>query len=260
MTFAWILLLGAIIGVVLGGMGGGGATLTVPALVYLAGQDAQDATTGSLIIVGVTALAAVVGHARAGAVRWRIGAQFALAGIGGAVLGSALNQLASTRFLILSCAALLLVSGALMLRHARRPGPVGVGDTATAKRAGAGAVGRVAGAGVAVGFLTGFLGVGGGFVIVPALVLAVGLPMNAAVGTSLLIIAANCATALAARTGVADLDWMVIGPFAAAAMSAALGGRRLAALVPQRTVTRAFATLTLVVAGYMAVRTLALSS
>jgi len=109
---------------------------------------------------------------------------------------------------------------------------------------------RVLAAGVAVGFLTGFFGVGGGFVIVPALVLALGLPMQTAIGTSLLVIAINSAASLAARAGNAHFDWELIVPFTLAAMVATTIGKRVADRVPNRTLSRAFAVLLLAVAGY----------
>jgi len=253
-----LVLLGAAIGAILGALGGGGAILTVPALVYLVHQSPQNATTGSLIIVGATALTAVISHAHAGNVRWRIGLSFALAGVGGAIGGTALNHLVPGHVLILSCAGLLLICGALMLRRKRttEQPPENLADRPMSTRA----LTRTLSAGLVVGFLTGFLGVGGGFVIVPALVVAVGLPMNSAVGTSLLIIAANCATSLAARTGISHIDWKIILPFAISAMVAALAGRRIASALPQRAVTHAFAALVLAVAGYMAVHTLAFAA
>jgi uncharacterized membrane protein YfcA len=103
-----------------------------------------------------------------------------------------------------------------------------------------------------VGFLTGFLGVGGGFIIVPALVLAIDMPMPIAVGTSLLIIAINSGASLAARTGHAHFDWPIIVPFTIAAMAASLAGKKIADQLPQTVTTRAFAVLILAVAAYTA--------
>lgn len=106
--------------------------------------------------------------------------------------------------------------------------------------------------GLLVGFLTGFFGVGGGFVIVPALVLVLGLPMQRAVGTSLVIVALNSATALASRAGIAQFDWGVIVPFALAAMAATMAGRRVADRLPNRQLRRGFAVLLVGVALYTA--------
>jgi uncharacterized membrane protein YfcA len=111
-------------------------------------------------------------------------------------------------------------------------------------------------AGLVVGFLTGFLGVGGGFVIVPALVLVLDMPMPAAVGTSLVIIAINSSASLAARSGYDHVDWATTVPFALTAMAASLAGKKAADHVPEKTTTRAFALLILLVAAYTTVRTL----
>lgn len=115
-------------------------------------------------------------------------------------------------------------------------------------------------AGTAVGFLTGFFGVGGGFVIVPALVMVLGYRMPTAVGTSLLVIAVNSAAALSARTGHATFHWSLLIPFAVAALAGSLAGRRIADAVPAAMLSKAFTVLLFAVAGYMAVRSgLALS-
>ena len=108
-----------------------------------------------------------------------------------------------------------------------------------------------------MGFLTGFFGVGGGFVIVPALVLVLGLPMQQAVGTSLLVVAANSATALASRAGVAHFDWAVIVPFTLAAMIATLLGKRVADRLPATRLKRGFAVLLVIVAVYTAWQSIA---
>ncbi|MGH8967896.1 MAG: TSUP family transporter, partial [Actinomycetes bacterium] len=108
-------------------------------------------------------------------------------------------------------------------------------------------------AGLAVGFLTGFFGVGGGFVIVPVLVLALGLPMPAAVGTSLAIMAINSAASLAARAGQAHFDWALIVPFTIAAMAGSLAGKAIADRLPNTTLNRAFALLLFAVAAYIAI-------
>jgi uncharacterized membrane protein YfcA len=277
-SIAVALLVGLLIGGVLGALGGGGAILTVPALVYLLGQTAQDATTSSLVIVGVTAVAGALAHARAGRVRWRTGTAFGVAGILAAFAGTALNHRVDAHVLLLGFAGVMLVAATGMLLRARsdtkradhpttstpRPaGPAGAATTVAphpaalrSRRDTAIAV-KVIGAGLAVGFLTGFFGVGGGFVIVPALVMVLGFPMPAAVGTSLLIIAVNSAASLAARAGHAHFDWAVIIPFTLAAMAATLAGKRIADRLPGTTLSRAFAGLLLAVAAYVAITSIA---
>lgn len=264
--------LGLVIGLILGGLGGGGAILTVPALVYLLGQTPQNATTSSLIIVGVTAVVGAAGHARAGNVRWRTGLTFGVTGIAAAVAGSVANRHVPPHVLLLGFAGLMVVTAVGMLvqpRRGRQPRPsaprrpLGAGGSPTtvdlapsAEATRTGTTLKIVLAGLAVGFLTGFLGVGGGFVIVPALVLVLELPMPAAVGTSLVIIAINSLAALLARSGHDHVDWATTVPFALAAMAASLGGKKAADHVPEKVTTRAFAGLVLLVAAYTAVRTL----
>ncbi|WP_435153110.1 sulfite exporter TauE/SafE family protein [Micromonospora aurantiaca (nom. illeg.)] len=257
--------LGLVIGAVLGALGGGGAILTVPALVYLLGETAQEATTSSLVIVGVTAIAGMAGHARSSRVRWGTGAVFGGVGVLAAFAGSIANRHVEQHVLLLGFAALMIAAAVGMLIQSRRgeePALDDPVDTAPVtgtdlRRPGAAGLVKVVVAGVAVGFLTGFLGVGGGFLIVPALVLAIGMPMPAAVGTSLLVIAVNSAASLVARTGSSHYDWAVITPFTLAAIIASLAGKRAADRLPPTATTRGFAALILVVAAFIAVHTLA---
>ncbi len=281
MLFA-ALCLGVIIGVVIGALGGGGSILTVPLLVFALGMGAQEATTASLVIVGVTAAVAAVGHARTGHTRWGTGLSLAAAGVPASLLGTRLNRLVDENVLLLAFAGLMLLTAAAMLVRTRsddddhdesdgastqgRSGSgsgSGSGGTATAVRpAGAQRATvrkvwwRLVAAGLLIGFLTGFLGVGGGFVIVPVLVIALGFPMPAAVGTSLLVIAVNSGVALAARSGHDSFAWDVIVPFTATAVLGSLLGKKVADRLPPATLTRAFAVLLVLVAGYVAVRAL----
>lgn len=301
MTVVAVPALGLLIGAVLGALGGGGAILAVPVLVYLLGQSPQDATTSSLVIVGLTAVFGAVGHSRSGQVRWLTGGAFGVVGVAAAFAGTAVNRLIDPHLLLLGFAALTTVAAAGMLLRARGPGrgagasgagvggdsgdggdgvaetgygtappppggsPLETGGQLTLTRTGGlsgsprGARGRtvtmvvkVVLAGLAVGFLTGLFGVGGGFVIVPALVLALGLPMPAAVGTSLFVIAINSAASLAARAGQAHFDWVVIVPFTLAAVVGTVAGRRIADRLPSAILTRSFSILLLGVAVYVA--------
>jgi uncharacterized membrane protein YfcA len=257
-----VLPLGLVIGLALGALGGGGSILTVPALVYLLDQDPRTATTSSLLIVGSTSLIALVPHARAGRVRSVQGLMFGALGTAGSFAGSALSSHVPAQVLLTAFAGLMLVVAALMLRRSLRPGdPSGHQDptaepfltlhplTCACPR-----LAKLVVIATVVGLLTGFFGVGGGFVLVPALVLALGFPMPVAVGTSLLVIAVNSATALAARVSVAGthLDWRLIAAFTAAAIVGSLLGGRIASRVPHRQLTRAFAALLVGVAAYTA--------
>lgn len=259
MTALLVVLAGVLIGLSLGTLGGGGAILAVPALVYLLGQDAQEATAGSLVIVGTTSVLALVPHARRGHVRFGQGALFGALGIAGSIIGSRANTLIRPELLLVLFAGLLLVVGILMLRRSRRVVPSGAVAPQGHPTVGRPAVRvswryvlRLVLTATAVGLLTGFFGVGGGFALVPALVLALSFPMPVAVGTSLLVIAINSATALAARgQAVLSLDWPVIAGFSAVAVVASLLGARLAGRLPERRLTAAFALLLLAVAVFM---------
>lgn len=232
---------GAVVGLALGALGGGGSVLAVPALIYLLGFAPVAATTASLVIVTVTSATALSAHARDANVRWRTGLLFAAAGIGPAMLGGALADRTPAPVLT---AAFGVVATAAALRMLRPRPP---GDAVVPVRPG-----RAAAAGAGLGAVTGVLGVGGGFLAVPALVGVLGMRMRNAVGTSLLVITVNSLAALAARAGTVDgLDWAVIGPFVGAAILGAWDGKRLAAKLSGHTLQRIFALVLLAVAAFM---------
>jgi uncharacterized membrane protein YfcA len=250
--------LGLLIGLTLGALGGGGSILTVPALVYVIGQDARAATTSSLFIVGISSVIAALGHARSGRVRWGVGVVFGVTGIAAGFAGTAVNRLADPDVLLVAFAALILVAAVGMLANSRGGEPaLQDGDIPQpARRRSPGQIGRIAGAGLLVGFMTGFFGVGGGFVIVPVLALGLGLSMPQAVATSLVVISINSAGALLARAGTAHFDWAVIVPFTLAAVAGSLGGKLVADRLSGTTLTRAFAVLLIAVAVYTATSSL----
>ncbi len=282
MTVLWIVLLGLVIGAVLGGLGGGGAILTVPVLVYVVDQSAQDATTSSLVIVGLTAAVGVISYVSSKRVRWGLGLTFGLVGFPATVLGSYLNHRVDENVLLLGFSVLMVVAATAMVGDDLRRGPTPSAPTAgsspsresgptpsgpgrtrvsvldraavvyddtSTHRPSTVAVVAVA---LGVGLLTGFFGVGGGFVIVPALVLVLRLPIQQAVGTSLMIVALNSATSLVSRASTSHADWTVIVPFTLAAMAATLVGKRVADRLPARRLKVGFAALLALVAGYTA--------
>lgn len=260
---ALALALGLAIGASLGALGGGGSVLTVPALVYALGESPTPATTASLVIVGITAVAGTGGHARAGRVRWCTGTVFGLTGIAASFAGTWANRAVDPHVLLLAFAALMLLAGAGMLRQsatartaaartAVEPEQPAMGAPSLRGPSGRGAAVKVVLAGLAVGFLTGFFGVGGGFVIVPALIVVLRYPMPDAVGTSLFVIAVNSGGALAARAGHETFHWEVIVPFTIAAIVGSLAGNRIADRVAAPVLTRAFVVLLLGVAAYVA--------
>jgi uncharacterized membrane protein YfcA len=270
MTAIGAVLLGLLIGLSLGALGGGGSILTVPALVYVLGETAHQATTSSLVIVGITAAAAAAGHARAGRVRWRAGTVFGAVGVGASFLGSYLNRMVDPNLLLLAFAALMIIAAVALLRQVGSPvaAPVRELVTVGAAQNDVGAVQdgvpphtsrrsvvtKVVVAGLIVGFLTGFLGVGGGFVIVPALTVGLRYTMPNAVGTSLLVIALNSAAALLARVGHEGFHWAVIVPFTVAAIAGSVAGKRIADRVAPASLTRAFGYFMIAIAGYVAIR------
>ncbi|MFD7395730.1 sulfite exporter TauE/SafE family protein [Streptomyces virginiae] len=241
-AFVLALLAGGLVGLALGSLGAGGSILAVPALIYLLGFSPTEAATAGLIIVIATSLTALLAHARAGTVHWRAGLLFAAAGLPPAAAAALLSTHIPSAVLTLAFAALAVLAGLRMLRR-RTPS-----ESATASAP------RAAGAGAALGAVTGFLGVGGGFLAVPALVAALAVPMSAAVGTSLLVIVANALVALAARASTeVSLDWALIMPFVATAVLGAWDGKRLSRKVSPATLQRAFGTLLLAVAVTMGI-------
>jgi uncharacterized membrane protein YfcA len=256
---------GLAIGLVIGGLGGGGGVLTVPVLVYLLGQTAQDATTSSIVIVGISSAVGVMSRIRGHGVAWRTGLALAAAGTPAAYAGSILNHRAGQTTLLLAFAALTLLVGAAMLLDGGpcdddpstgdgsagvplAPGPAGVAVRPAGRIAPAVARGvKIVVCGSAAGFLTGFLGVGGGFLVVPAMVIVLRMPMSRAVGTALLVILVNTVAALGSRWGATTLDWAVVVPFTVASVAGTVLGRRVAERLSGAVLTRIFAGLVLLV-------------
>jgi len=248
---------GLLIGLLLGALGGGGSILTVPVLVYLLRQEPHAATAGSLLIVGITAAAGMIAHQRAGRVRLAPGIAFGVLGVAGSYAGTRLSSNVPPDLLLSLFAGLMLAAAAAMLRRGRETS----GRRTAWQRPGASTVLRrglkTVAAATGVGLLTGFFGVGGGFVIVPALVLVLGFDMPAAVGTSLLVIAINSAAALAARLGShVAIDWPLVAVFTAVALAGVLAGHRVTSRVDASRLTTAFTILLIAVAAYSLARSL----
>lgn len=255
------LVAGIAVGLLVGGLGGGGAILTVPVLVYALGKDPHEATTSSLVIVGVSSLVGLVPHHRNGNVQWGQGLLFGVLGAGGAYVGTLASRGVNGNVLLAMFAALLVVVAALMVRKAL----AGQADVecraqellhrdARGHLDWAGLV-KVVATASGVGLLTGFFGVGGGFAIVPALTLVLGYCMPYAVGTSLLVVAVNSASSYAFHSSSGStIDWSIVGPFLAMAVLGALLGGRLMNRIPKRTLQLGFAAFLFVVALYTAWR------
>ena len=232
---AFALTLSALIGVSLGLLGAGGSILAVPILVYVARVPAHQAVGMSLAVVGATSLFAGLLHARSGNVDGRLTAVFATLGTGGSYLGARLTRGLRPELLLVLFALVMLVAGGLMLRkRAAAPGEM------EAHRPAALAVVPVA---LGVGLLTGILGVGGGFLIVPALVIFGRLPMKLAIGTSLFVIAANSASGFLGHLAERGLNLAWTATFTAAALLGAAVGQRLAGRVSSEALRTSFGAL-----------------
>ena len=264
MTIVLAVVAGAFIGLSLGALGGGGSILAVPVLVYLLGQSATQATTGSLVVVGATSLIGAVAAHRAGNVLLGRGVTFGLVTTGGAALGATMSTRVSQDLLLASFAILMLLGGGLLAWRQLRRGlaprvtePPALDDpiitfsptfACQCPRAL-----KVLVTATIVGALTGFLGVGGGFLVVPALLLAFALPMEHAAGTSLVVITITSPVALGLRAGGgAQPDWTPVLVLTAASALAAVAGARLADRVDTDRLRTAFIALVLGVAVYTA--------
>ncbi|WP_432560385.1 sulfite exporter TauE/SafE family protein [Granulicoccus sp. GXG6511] len=273
MSLLFVAPLATVVGLSLGALGGGGAILMVPILVYLLNQPPSAATTGSLVIVGLSSLAGIASHWKSGNVRLKDGLVFGAAGVMGSLIGSRLSVLTQPEILMTAFAVLMLVVAILMFRKSRRPA-AGAGkpaagsatsppiaDSATSPRSTGRPADRAAFTkklaifivtATGVGLLTGFFGVGGGFAVVPALVLALGFSMPTAVATSLVVIVINSATALAGRaaTGL-EIDWVVIGVFSVLAAIGSVIGSRIGQRVAPQHLSLAFSAMMVLVACYV---------
>lgn len=228
---AVVLGLALLIGIVLGLLGGGGSILTVPILTHVAGMSTKSAIAASLFVVGVTSAAAVIVHARAGRVRWRTGVIFGAAGMLGAYGGGVLAGYIPARVLMVLFAFMMAATALAMLRKPRADTPGAPHELPIAK---------VVVEGTVVGLVTGLVGAGGGFLVVPALVLAGGIPIEAAVGTSLLVIVMKSFAGLAGHLRHVDIDWRITLAVTAFAVAGSFVGGALAGRIPPARLRRAF--------------------
>jgi hypothetical protein len=235
-------LLGAIgIGLSLGLTGAGGSILTLPVLVHLADVPPREAVGLSLLIVGIAALAGAWQRARAGEVHFKAAGMFVISGMAGAVLGSRLTPLLTPAALMITFAALMAVIGArMLLPRGDAPQPSPECRPLRCLLAGAG-----------VGVLTGFLGVGGGFLLMPALAKFARLPVRAATGTSLAVIACNSAAGFLSHLGGAPTPWLLAAVFAGIAGAGVLAGGKVASRLPEKTLRQAFGLLVLATAAFV---------
>lgn len=252
--------LGLVVGFALGAFGSGGSIIAVPALVYAAGQSPQSATATSLLLVCIAALTGLPRHYREGRVRSGFGIVLGLTGIGGSLAGTDLNRRSDPDLLLLAFSGLIVVAAWRMLTACPTCTVAGEQQALAEARQAAQPWGRARRValtlviGTLVGFLTGLFGVGGGFVIVPALTLALGFNVPNAIGTSLLVVAINSAVALAARLGTVEVDVLVAAAFTLAAVIGTQVGTRVAGSLDPTKSLRAFAAGLVVLAIYTAAR------
>ena len=238
------------IGISLGLLGSGGSILTVPVLVYLIGQDEKVAIAGSLFVVGTIALAGSLQYLRAKLVDWHNVLVFGLPGMAGTYLGAALAAYLSGIMQLTLFAGVMLSASWFMLR------PIDLGPPGEHEPR---ATWKIAGDGLAVGVLTGLVGVGGGFLIVPALVLLGGMAMHRAVATSLVIIALKSYSGFYKYTDVLEaqnleLDWQTLMIVTGLGIAGTLAGGRLAGRLPQNTLRKSFGIFLIVMGVYILIR------
>jgi hypothetical protein len=242
--------LGLVIGALLGLLGGGGSILAVPALVYGVGQPLSVAVPTSLLVVGISSATAVLSRLRQ--VQWRLAAIFGATGAIAAFAGTAVNRLLDPSIVLLGFAAVMVVAAVRMLRSSDD-----VGGSCALPGGGVNwrsCLPKAAASGVVVGFFTGVFGVGGGFLLIPALTLLLGLPMATATATSLIVIVINSAAGFTAHLGDATIDLPTAAAFTGAAILGSLAAGRLAPHLPSQKLRRWFAYLVLAVATYVAIQ------
>ena len=226
------LVLTVVVGLSLGLLGGGGSILMVPLLTYVAGMEPSQAITASLVVVGVTSAVSVITHARHGRVQWRTGLLFGAAGMVGAFLGGLAGGHLPGQLLMIAFAVMMLATAGAMIRGRKTSAPRSEHTRLP--------VGTVLIEGLVVGLVTGIVGAGGGFLVVPALVLLGGLPMAAAVGTSLLVIALKSLAGVAGYLTTTVVDWPLVAALTVMAVAGSLVGARLQSRIPEDALRRAF--------------------
>ena len=245
---------GGLVGFVLGLIGGGGSILAVPLLMYVVGVGSPHVAIGtSAVAVAVSAFGNVIGHARAGHVKWPCALVFAASGIVGAALGSGLGKQLDGQKLLVLFGVLMVAIALLMLRPRKNQGDATVALTwVTSKHL----LPRLVGIGLAAGMMSGFFGIGGGFLIVPGLMAATGMPLLFAIGSSLVAVTAFGMTTAANYALSGLVDWPLVGLFIAGGLAGGVFGGRLAGILAERKqlLSQVFAVIVAVVGIYVVVK------
>lgn len=244
--------LAALIGLSLGLLGGGGSILTVPIFVYVLGFDPKLAIPMSLPVVGATSLIGAASHWKAGNVRLKTAALFGVIAMAGAYAGARLSIFVSGSLQLALLAIVMLVAAVSMFRSARRDSRRV--DSAAAPEGRAIALGLLVPVALGVGLLTGLVGIGGGFLVVPALVLLARVPMKQAVGTSLLVIAMNSLSGSLGYLGQVRMPWAFMLAFTAVAAAGILAGTWLVRFVSQAALKQGFAVFLLLMGAFILYR------
>ena len=245
---------GLAIGLAVGTLGGGGSVLAVPVLVYVLGQTVSEATTASLVVVAAGAVAGGLSHARAGRVCWRHAGWFTAAAIPGIALGTLAAEAVSGPLLLAGFALVMLAAAHATWRKAQDSEPEPDGPWERTGTCPPLRLPRDLLAGAAIGLVTGFFGVGGGFLIVPTLAIALAFTMRTAVGTSLTIITATSLLGLGAHLLAGrSVQIDVTAAMTVTCVAGAVAGAAVAGRIPQRVLGRGFALLVVAVAAYLLV-------
>lgn len=238
--------LALVIGLSLGLLGGGGSILAVPVLVYVLHFSMKQAVPMSLVVVGATSLFGVASHQRVRNIRWDAALAFAPAAMAGAFFGGRLAMAVSSRLQLAVFGVLMLLAAVSMYKGPALWGGTGSLEAERPRRA----LPALALLGLLVGMITGFVGIGGGFLYVPALVLLGGLTIRKAVGTSLVLIVVSCVAGFLGYMGRVSIPWTSTAIFTVLAIAGVVAGSALAQRVPQATLRRGFAGL-LVIMGVL---------
>ncbi len=242
---------GAVIGLILGLVGGGGSILAVPLLVYVVGVDSPHAAIGTAAVaVTANAVASLIGHSRAGRVKWRCASVFAGSGMIGAALGAELGKAVDGKRLLLLFGLLMIGVGLSMLRRRR---VAEVPEVRLTRETASVLLPRLVPAGLGVGLAAGFFGIGGGFLIVPGLILATAMPLSYAIGTSLVVVSALGLTTAASYAGSGLVDWGITGLLVVGGVAGTAIGLVLGRLLGARKglLERGFAAVVIAVGGYV---------
>lgn len=248
LTLVMTLLLSVLIGVSLGLLGGGGSILTVPILTYVAGMNPKEAIAASLFVVGVTSAVSTVNHARKKRVQWRTGLVFGAAGMAGAFGGGLLGGRIPGTILMMAFALMMVATSLAMIRGRK--------NSITTPHQGNLPVPKVILEGLVVGLVTGLVGAGGGFLVVPALALLGGLSMPIAVGTSLVVIAMKSFAGLGGYLTTVSLDWALVGGVTTAAVLGSFIGASLAGRIPETGLRKGFGFFVLAMGVFVLVQEL----